>query len=92
MIIVYVLQGALFFDSLLQKLQTVYQFKFEDYMDGMAIRARPLRKTVLTIILIVCVCLCLNMCSKIYRDICVYIYTVDVWAIKIYLDALKILI
>lgn len=41
-----VLQGALFFDALLQKLQTVYQFKLEDYMDGMAIRARPLRKTV----------------------------------------------
>lgn len=41
-----VLQGALFFDGLLQKLQTAYQFKLEDYMDGMAIRARPLRKTV----------------------------------------------
>ncbi|KAM9333277.1 telomerase-binding protein EST1A isoform 2-T2 [Pholidichthys leucotaenia] len=39
-------EGALFFDGLLQKLQTVYQFKLEDYMDGMAIRARPLRKTV----------------------------------------------
>ncbi|XP_070773681.1 telomerase-binding protein EST1A [Enoplosus armatus] len=39
-------EGALFFDALLQKLQTVYQFKLEDYMDGMAIRARPLRKTV----------------------------------------------
>ncbi|XP_040907178.1 telomerase-binding protein EST1A [Toxotes jaculatrix] len=39
-------EGALFFDALLQKLQTVYHFKLEDYMDGMAIRARPLRKTV----------------------------------------------
>uniref|UniRef100_A0A3Q4MJP7 Telomerase-binding protein EST1A n=1 Tax=Neolamprologus brichardi TaxID=32507 RepID=A0A3Q4MJP7_NEOBR len=39
-------EGELFFDALLQKLQTVYQFKLEDYMDGMAIRARPLRKTV----------------------------------------------
>ncbi|XP_029956626.1 telomerase-binding protein EST1A isoform X2 [Salarias fasciatus] len=39
-------EGAQFFDMLLQKLQTVYQFKLEDYMDGMAIRARPLRKTV----------------------------------------------
>ncbi|XP_062289257.1 telomerase-binding protein EST1A [Scomber scombrus] len=39
-------EGALFFDALLQKLQTVYQFKLEDYMDGIAIRARPLRKTV----------------------------------------------
>uniref|UniRef100_A0A3Q3WBG4 Telomerase-binding protein EST1A n=1 Tax=Mola mola TaxID=94237 RepID=A0A3Q3WBG4_MOLML len=39
-------EGALFFDSMLQKLQTVYQFKLEDYMDGMAIRARPLRKMV----------------------------------------------
>ncbi|CAN9501137.1 unnamed protein product [Ophioblennius macclurei] len=39
-------EGAQFFDVLLQKLQTVYQFKLEDYMDGMAIRARPLRKTV----------------------------------------------
>uniref|UniRef100_A0A8C1JG96 Telomerase-binding protein EST1A n=1 Tax=Cyprinus carpio TaxID=7962 RepID=A0A8C1JG96_CYPCA len=39
-------EGALFFDSLLQKLQTVFQFKLEDYMDCMAIRARPLRKTV----------------------------------------------
>nr|XP_015816988.2 telomerase-binding protein EST1A isoform X1 [Nothobranchius furzeri] len=39
-------EGALFFDSLLQKLQTVYQFTLEDYMDGIAIRARPLRKTV----------------------------------------------
>ncbi|XP_077403161.1 telomerase-binding protein EST1A isoform X2 [Vanacampus margaritifer] len=39
-------EGAHFFDALLQKLQTVYQFQLEDYMDGMAIRARPLRKTV----------------------------------------------
>ncbi|XP_029303752.1 telomerase-binding protein EST1A [Cottoperca gobio] len=39
-------EGALFFDALLQKLQTVYQFKLQDYMDGMAVRARPLRKTV----------------------------------------------
>lgn len=42
----FVLQGALFFDSLLQKLQTSYQFRLEDYMDGVAVRARPLRKTV----------------------------------------------
>ncbi|XP_057176862.1 telomerase-binding protein EST1A [Triplophysa rosa] len=39
-------EGALFFDSLLQKLQTAFHFKLEDYMDCMAIRARPLRKTV----------------------------------------------
>ncbi|MGH0180204.1 UNVERIFIED_CONTAM: hypothetical protein FKN15_003665 [Acipenser sinensis] len=39
-------EGAAFFDSLLMKLQTVFQFKLEDYMDGMAIRSRPLRKTV----------------------------------------------
>ncbi|XP_052423477.1 telomerase-binding protein EST1A isoform X1 [Carassius gibelio] len=39
-------EGVFFFDSLLQKLQTVFQFKLEDYMDCMAIRARPLRKTV----------------------------------------------
>ncbi|XP_026783660.2 telomerase-binding protein EST1A isoform X1 [Pangasianodon hypophthalmus] len=39
-------EGAMFFDSLLLKLQTVFQFKLEDYMDGMAIRAKPLRKTV----------------------------------------------
>uniref|UniRef100_A0A1A7XGX0 Telomerase-binding protein EST1A n=1 Tax=Iconisemion striatum TaxID=60296 RepID=A0A1A7XGX0_9TELE len=39
-------EGALFFETLLQKLQTVYQFTLEDYMDGIAIRARPLRKTV----------------------------------------------
>ncbi|XP_028840421.1 telomerase-binding protein EST1A isoform X1 [Denticeps clupeoides] len=39
-------EGAVFFDALLQKLQTVFQFKLENYMDGVAIRARPLRKTV----------------------------------------------
>nr|XP_057944285.1 telomerase-binding protein EST1A [Doryrhamphus excisus] len=39
-------EGAQFFDTLLQKLQTVYQFKLDDYMDGIAIRARPLRKSV----------------------------------------------
>ncbi|XP_076876434.1 telomerase-binding protein EST1A [Brachyhypopomus gauderio] len=39
-------EGAMFFDSLLQKLQTVFQFKLEEHMDGMAVRARPLRKTV----------------------------------------------
>uniref|UniRef100_H2RL18 Telomerase-binding protein EST1A n=1 Tax=Takifugu rubripes TaxID=31033 RepID=H2RL18_TAKRU len=39
-------EGALFFDSLLQKLQTTFQFRLEDYMDGVAVRARPLRKTV----------------------------------------------
>ncbi|XP_064207474.1 telomerase-binding protein EST1A isoform X2 [Anguilla rostrata] len=39
-------EGAVFFDALLQKLQTVFHFKLEDYMDGLAIRARPLRKTV----------------------------------------------
>ncbi|XP_066551733.1 telomerase-binding protein EST1A [Amia ocellicauda] len=39
-------EGAVFFDALLQKLQTVFQFKLEEYMDGMAIRSRPLRKTV----------------------------------------------
>ncbi|XP_051973201.1 telomerase-binding protein EST1A-like isoform X1 [Xyrauchen texanus] len=39
-------EGTVFFDSLLQKLQTVFQFKLEDYMDCMAVRARPLRKTV----------------------------------------------
>ncbi|XP_061607424.1 telomerase-binding protein EST1A isoform X2 [Phyllopteryx taeniolatus] len=39
-------EGAQFFDTLLHKMQTVYQFKLDDYMDGMAIRARPLRKTV----------------------------------------------
>ncbi|XP_061660407.1 telomerase-binding protein EST1A isoform X2 [Syngnathoides biaculeatus] len=39
-------EGAQFFDALLHKLQRVYQFKLDDYMDGMAIRARPLGKTV----------------------------------------------
>ncbi|XP_072557548.1 telomerase-binding protein EST1A isoform X2 [Paramormyrops kingsleyae] len=39
-------EGVVFFDALLQKLQVVFQFKLEDYMDGVAIRARPLRKTV----------------------------------------------
>ncbi|MEE6469164.1 hypothetical protein FKM82_008522, partial [Ascaphus truei] len=39
-------EGTAFFDSLLQKLQGTYQFKMEDYMDGMAIRSKPLRKTV----------------------------------------------
>ncbi|KAI5619998.1 telomerase-binding protein EST1A [Silurus asotus] len=39
-------EGEMFFDSLLLKLQTVFHFKLEDYMDGMAIRAKPLRKTV----------------------------------------------
>lgn len=39
-------EGALFFDALLQKLQTVYHFKLQDYMDGVAIRAKPLRKVV----------------------------------------------
>ncbi|KAK6305739.1 hypothetical protein J4Q44_G00245190 [Coregonus suidteri] len=39
-------EGAVFFDALLQKLQMVFQFKLEDYMDSMAIRPRPLRKTV----------------------------------------------
>lgn len=41
-----VLQGTSFFDGLLQKLQVSYQFKLEDYMDGMAIRSKPLRKMV----------------------------------------------
>ncbi|XP_063812198.1 telomerase-binding protein EST1A isoform X2 [Pseudophryne corroboree] len=39
-------EGTAFFDNLLQKLQTTYQFKLEEYMDGMAIRSKPLRKTV----------------------------------------------
>ncbi|XP_075760553.1 telomerase-binding protein EST1A isoform X3 [Pelodiscus sinensis] len=39
-------EGTVFFDSLLQKLQVSYQFKLEDYMDGMAIRSKPLRKMV----------------------------------------------
>ncbi|XP_073171455.1 telomerase-binding protein EST1A isoform X3 [Lepidochelys kempii] len=37
-------EGTIFFDNLLQKLQVSYQFKLEDYMDGMAIRSKPLRK------------------------------------------------
>jgi len=41
-----ILQGTSFFDGLLQKLQVSYQFKLEDYMDGMAIRSKPLRKMV----------------------------------------------
>ncbi|XP_009332573.1 PREDICTED: telomerase-binding protein EST1A, partial [Pygoscelis adeliae] len=39
-------EGTSFFDGLLQKLQVSYQFKLEDYMDGMAIRSKPLRKMV----------------------------------------------
>ncbi|XP_037736576.1 telomerase-binding protein EST1A isoform X5 [Chelonia mydas] len=39
-------EGTIFFDNLLQKLQVSYQFKLEDYMDGMAIRSKPLRKMV----------------------------------------------
>ncbi|XP_048823142.1 telomerase-binding protein EST1A isoform X1 [Lagopus muta] len=39
-------EGTSFFDGLLQKLQVSYQFKLEDYMDGMAIRCKPLRKMV----------------------------------------------
>lgn len=39
-------QGTVFFDNLLQKLQMSYQFTLEDYMDGMAIRSKPLRKMV----------------------------------------------
>ncbi|NXP44458.1 EST1A protein, partial [Heliornis fulica] len=39
-------EGTSFFDGLLQKLQVSYQFKVEDYMDGMAIRSKPLRKMV----------------------------------------------
>ncbi|XP_074045302.1 telomerase-binding protein EST1A isoform X2 [Macrotis lagotis] len=39
-------EGTSFFDSLLQKLQVTYQFKLEDYMDGLAIRSKPLRKMV----------------------------------------------
>nr|XP_034797140.2 telomerase-binding protein EST1A isoform X3 [Pan paniscus] len=38
-------EGSDFFDSLLQKLQVTYKFKLEDYMDGLAIRSKPLRKT-----------------------------------------------
>ncbi|XP_053131165.1 telomerase-binding protein EST1A isoform X3 [Hemicordylus capensis] len=39
-------EGTTFFDGLLQKLQATYQFKLEDYMDGMAVRSKPLRKMV----------------------------------------------
>ncbi|CAH2219962.1 telomerase-binding EST1A isoform X1 [Pelobates cultripes] len=39
-------EGTAFFDSLLQKLQATYQFNLADYMDGMAIRSKPLRKVV----------------------------------------------
>lgn len=39
-------EGTSFFDGLLHKLQVAYQFKLEDYMDGMAIRSKPLRKMV----------------------------------------------
>uniref|UniRef100_A0A8C5MQG1 Telomerase-binding protein EST1A n=1 Tax=Leptobrachium leishanense TaxID=445787 RepID=A0A8C5MQG1_9ANUR len=39
-------EGTTFFDSLLQKLQTTYQFNLAEYMDGMAIRSKPLRKMV----------------------------------------------
>ncbi|XP_067422065.1 telomerase-binding protein EST1A isoform X2 [Emydura macquarii macquarii] len=39
-------EGTVFFDNLLQKLQMSYQFTLEDYMDGMAIRSKPLRKMV----------------------------------------------
>ncbi|XP_074830604.1 telomerase-binding protein EST1A isoform X4 [Natator depressus] len=39
-------EGTIFFENLLQKLQVSYQFKLEDYMDGMAIRSKPLRKMV----------------------------------------------
>ncbi|XP_069082252.1 telomerase-binding protein EST1A isoform X1 [Pleurodeles waltl] len=39
-------EGSTFFDSLLQKLQLTYQFKLEEYMDGTAIRSKPLRKMV----------------------------------------------
>ncbi|XP_053562186.1 telomerase-binding protein EST1A isoform X2 [Bombina bombina] len=39
-------EGTAFFDGLLQKLQSTYQFKLEEYMDGMAIRSKPLRKMV----------------------------------------------
>ncbi|XP_029924178.1 telomerase-binding protein EST1A isoform X2 [Myripristis murdjan] len=46
MLLILLDEGAIFFDALLHKLQSVFQFKLEDYMDGMAIRARPLRKTV----------------------------------------------
>ncbi|KAF7244216.1 Telomerase-binding protein EST1A [Varanus komodoensis] len=39
-------EGTVFFDNLLQKLQVTYQFKLEDYMDGMAVRSKPLQKMV----------------------------------------------
>ncbi|XP_053313066.1 telomerase-binding protein EST1A [Spea bombifrons] len=39
-------EGTAFFDSLLQKLQASYQFNLADYMDGLAIRSKPLRKVV----------------------------------------------
>uniref|UniRef100_A0A8C6YQR7 Telomerase-binding protein EST1A n=1 Tax=Nothoprocta perdicaria TaxID=30464 RepID=A0A8C6YQR7_NOTPE len=39
-------EGTSFFDGLLQKLQVSYQFKVEDYMDGMVLRTKPLRKMV----------------------------------------------
>eukprot|EP00061_Rhincodon_typus_P008015 g30237.t1 len=39
-------EGTNFFDNLLHKLQITYQFKLDDYMDGMAIRSKPLRKVV----------------------------------------------
>ncbi|XP_045155505.1 telomerase-binding protein EST1A isoform X1 [Echinops telfairi] len=39
-------EGTDFFDGLLQKLQVTYKFKLEDYMDGLAIRSKPLHKTV----------------------------------------------
>ncbi|XP_073902692.1 telomerase-binding protein EST1A isoform X4 [Castor canadensis] len=39
-------EGSDFFDNLLQRLQVTYKFKLEDYMDGLAIRSKPLHKTV----------------------------------------------
>ncbi|XP_048374838.1 telomerase-binding protein EST1A isoform X3 [Sphaerodactylus townsendi] len=39
-------EGTLFFDGLLQKLQVSYKFKLADYMDGMAVRSKPLQKMV----------------------------------------------
>ncbi|KAK2828252.1 hypothetical protein Q5P01_019286 [Channa striata] len=57
-------EGALFFDTLIQKLQTVYQFKLDDYMDGMAIRARPLRKTFIVVLFSGEVCT--YQCSALY--------------------------
>ncbi|NXY49376.1 EST1A protein, partial [Ceuthmochares aereus] len=47
-------EGSSFFDGLLQKLQVSYQFKLEDYMDGMAIRSKPLRKMVLFLVGLLC--------------------------------------